>query len=194
MGVIVDRKTVHPQGRYYRFYKKIGGNKMKINKEWLMRRLEEVVGISIGLVIGIGGLIYVVNKTNRVQTKEPNSVVQNAEDIGLRKKGYTDEQIEIVSEVHAMSNIVINAVDGRKFELVDPSPQNLDRVIEQIESYDNFLTEILPALKEWRKGNFIDTVKVHNHVWNMLEGNIGRAVSPSKAGIQEMLNLYNYNE
>lgn len=167
---------------------------MKINKEWLMRRLEEVVGISIGLVIGIGGLMYVVNKTNKVQTKEPNSVVQNAEDIGLRKKGYTDEQIEIVSEVHAMSNIVINAVDGRKFELVDPSPQNLDRIIEQIESYDNFLTEILPALKEWRKGNFIDTVKVHNHVWNMLEGNIGRAVSPSKAGIQEMLNLYNYNE
>lgn len=167
---------------------------MKINKEWLMRRLEEALGLFLGCAIGIGGLMYVVNKTNGTQTEKPNKVVQTLENMGLKKKGYTQEQIDIIDEVHAMANTVIDAVDGRKFELVDPSPKNLDRVIAQIESHENFLTEILPALKEWRKGNFIDAVKVHNHVWNMLNGNMGKAITPSEAGIQEMLNLYNYNE
>lgn len=169
-------------------------SKMKINKSWIMRRVEEVIGITLGLVIGVGGLMYVVDKTEGTQTKEPSAVVQAMENIGLKKKGYTEEQWEIVEDVHAMANVVISAVDGRRSELVDPSPENLDKVIAQIESHEDFLTEILPALKEWRKGNFIDTIKVHNHVWDMLNGNIGRAIAPSEEGIQEMLNLYDYSK
>ena len=167
---------------------------MKIDKSWIIRRVEEVIGITLGLVIGVGGLMYVVDKTEGTQTKEPNKVVQALENIGLKKKGYTEEQWEIINDVHAMANTVINAVDGRKFALIDPSPENLDRVIEQIEGYDDFLTEILPALKEWRKGNFINTVKVHNHVWNMLNGNIGKATAPSEDGILNMLDLYDYSK
>lgn len=167
---------------------------MKIDKSWIMRRLEEVVGITLGVVIGVGGLFYVVNKTNGTQTKEPNAVTLAMENIGLKKKGYTEEQWQIIEDVHAMANTVIDSIDGRKFALIDPSPQNLDEIIKQIESHEDFLTEILPALKEWRKGNFIDTVEVHNHVWDMLNGNIGEAVSPSKEGIQEMLNSYDYSK
>lgn len=167
---------------------------MKIDRSWIIRRIKEAIGIILGLIIGVGGLIYVVDKTEGTQTKEPNKVVQALENIGLKKKEYTEEQIEIIDEVHAMANVVTNAIDGRKSELVDPSPENLDRVIAQIESHEDFLTEILPALKEWRKGNFINTVKVHNHVWDMLNGNMGKAIAPNEHGILEMLDLYDYSK
>ena len=169
---------------------------MKFN---LKGNIKLIAGVACGVLLFAGTFMLTdhlvtneVDVIDFIKGLKSNKTEEIVEDAELKKQGLTEEQCDIVHDVHNMSNAVICAIDGRKFEIVDPSPDRLDSVIDRIEAQDNFLTDILPILKEWRQGNFTDAVKVHNHVWDMLGGTMGKAYLTDHSAIETLKNTYDY--
>lgn len=117
------------------------------------------------------------------------------DDYNTQYKKEMHQKEELVHKVHRLANSVIIARDNLKYGELEASPENLDDVIKQIEETDGWLKmRVLDSLKEWRKGNFVDTVKVHNIIWNKLEGNIGKAIDVDQAEVDRLLEKYDYNK
>ena len=46
------------------------------------------------------------------------------------------------------------------------------------------------SLTKWKKGDFSNAVKVHNYVWEMLGGNVGKAEELDNDQINKIINKY----
>ena len=46
------------------------------------------------------------------------------------------------------------------------------------------------SLIKWQDGDFSNAVDVHNYVWEMLDGTVGKAKELDKDKIQEIINEY----
>ena len=61
--------------------------------------------------------------------------------------------------------------------------------VENIEDdYDRM--HLRNSLTKWKKGDFSNAVKVHNYVWEMLGGNIGKAEELDNDQINKIINKY----
>ncbi|HSQ87574.1 DUF6241 domain-containing protein [Romboutsia sp.] len=98
-----------------------------------------------------------------------------------------DSSIQLI---HEMSNGIIHAVDDMKRGYTEISPKTIDVAIEglkniQDEGVRNYLHN---ELNKWKNGEFDNGVEVHNCVWNMLDGEIGRAGSIDYKEVEKIKN------
>ena len=88
-----------------------------------------------------------------------------------------------------MSNSIINPIDGRKYGNIEISPKTIDLAIkglkyinnEDIQNYLNF------ELEKWKNGDFNNAVEVHNYVWELLDGQVGKAISINESSVENVL-------
>lgn len=82
-----------------------------------------------------------------------------------------------------MSSNLIVASDGMIWGNQDVTLKNIDLGIEMLKHDDYIVTE----LNKWKEGDFKNATDVHNYCWRILGGNIGKAKSNSKDGIDKAL-------
>lgn len=135
----------------------------------------------------------VLNEDNKVEFitmgnyKVSQSSSSNSNDVVKITSEY-----DVVSFIHQMSNGIINASDGKKFGLVEITPDNIDLALDSIKYINNEDAKkyLSSQLNRWKKGDFSNAVQVHNYVWHMLNGNIGIASSLDEGKINEIVNKY----
>lgn len=97
-----------------------------------------------------------------------------------------------VQFIHKMSNSIINPIDGRKYGSIKITPKTIELAInglELIESYED-RKHLYNELNKWKNGKFENAVDVHNYVWYMLDGEIGKAISIKDEVVDNIVNTY----
>ena len=97
-----------------------------------------------------------------------------------------------VQFIHKMSNSIINPIDGRKYGSIKITPETIELAInglELIES-DEDRKHLYNELNKWKNGKFENAVDVHNYVWYMLDGEIGKAISIKDEVVDNIVNTY----
>lgn len=107
-------------------------------------------------------------------------------------KNLVYDEYGVVNFIHKMSNQIINPVDGKKFGIIQITPQNIEIALKSIENVNNdeaknYLKE---ELTKWKNGDFTNAVQVHNYVWHMLDGEIGIASSLDEKEINKIKEKY----
>ena len=107
-------------------------------------------------------------------------------------KNLVYDEYGVVNFIHKMSNQIINPVDGKKFGIIQITPENIEIALKSIENINNdeaknYLKE---ELTKWKNGDFTNGVQVHNYVWHMLDGEIGIASSLDEKEINKIKEKY----
>ncbi|MBO9128950.1 DUF6241 domain-containing protein [Bacillus sp. 165] len=87
---------------------------------------------------------------------------------------YTDKDIQVT--LNKMSHQKVAA--GEKWGFIAITSERVDSLIEMIETRKNELQNenfYLEILKRWKKNDFSKAVNDHNIIWEMQNGNIGKA-------------------
>ena len=97
---------------------------------------------------------------------------------------------EAIKLIHSLANTLVEA--DYKWECTEVTPKTIGIALEGVEEikddYDRM--HLRNALTKWINGDFSNAVNVHNYVWEMLDGNIGKAEKLDKNEIQDILNEY----
>lgn len=138
-----------------------------------------------------------INKEIEEEIKEEGQVWSDEEETEEKYIQVYEEDVYVPFDeesskqlIHEMSNGIINAVDDMKRGYTEISPKTIDVAIEglkniQDEGTRNYLRN---ELNKWKNGNFDNGVEVHNCVWNMLDGEIGRAGSIDYKEVEKIKN------
>lgn len=97
------------------------------------------------------------------------------------------DEYDEIQFVHRMANSIIIARDNRKYGQIEITPENIDIAISCLslvndESTRNFIEE---QLTKWKNGDFDNAVMVHNFVWDILEGEVGKARAVDKSAVRK---------
>ena len=161
----------------------------------------------IASYIGVDKIIprAVVDDENKVKFVKPTKYKvenDNTEIIGLGNELENSEKVLEISEIntqygvvdfiHRMSNKIIKPIDGRKNGSIDINPQAIDIALNSLknigdEEARNYLHY---ELSKWKNGDFENAVLVHNYVWHMLDGNIGKALSLDTYEVNKIKSKY----
>ncbi len=97
---------------------------------------------------------------------------------------------EAVLYIHEMSNTIVKA--NRKYGAIEITPENIDKAINGLKYINNeYAKEYLNgALNRWKSGEFDNAVVVHNYVWDMLDGQIGKAFSVDYEKVNKVKSKY----
>lgn len=126
--------------------------------------------------------------TDDTKEKEPEKNTQKKyENVEAPLSEYSAVQL-----IHQMSNSIIRAVDDRKYGEIPITPFNINQGIEglkyiQDEGAASYLNN---ALLKWKEGDFSNAVLVHNFVWEMLDGEVGKAISINSEKVDIIKNKY----
>ena len=95
---------------------------------------------------------------------------------------------EVVDFIHRMSNQIIKPIDGKKNGIIEITPENIDIALNSLDYiyYDEARDYLYNELSKWKNGDFNNGVLVHNYVWHLLDGNIGRALSSDEIQITKI--------
>jgi Family of unknown function (DUF6241) len=108
---------------------------------------------------------------------DPERYVDNGEE-SITSDGIPSEN-KFQDYIHGMTHQKVVAED--KWGIYQISEERIDNMLEVLDKvkgtaeeykYQDFYVE---ALTEWDKGNFNNAVDVHNHIWNLNGGTIGKA-------------------
>ena len=126
----------------------------------------------------------------------------NKDVVGLDNELENSQQVPEVSEIntqyaavdfiHRMSNKIIKPIDGRKNGSIDINPQTIDVALNSLNNIEDEEARnyLYYELSKWKIGDFENAVLVHNYVWNMLNGNIGKALSLDNYEIDKIKSKY----
>lgn len=138
--------------------------------------------VGVIALIGIGGFYYM---------KEPEGVTSIAEDLSekqeepkvkaLSKESKVSgeagmEEAQVQEYLHHMTHQKV--VADEKWGAVKVTPENIESLLEIVKAnqdmyeYGEYYATVL---EEWKTGNFDNAVDVHNFVWKLRGGTIGRA-------------------
>lgn len=97
---------------------------------------------------------------------------------------------EAIKLIHSLANTLIKA--EYKWQCSEVTPKTIGLAIEGVEQikddYDRM--HLRNSLRKWEKGDFSNSVEVHNYVWEMLGGSVGKAEELDKDKIQKIINEY----
>ncbi|MCC3867806.1 DUF6241 domain-containing protein [Terrisporobacter mayombei] len=97
---------------------------------------------------------------------------------------------EAIKLIHSLANTLVEA--EYKWQCSEVTPKTIDLALEGVEEikddYDRM--HLRNSLTKWKSGDFSNAVEVHNYVWEMLDGNVGKAEVLDKDKIQRILNEY----
>lgn len=139
-----------------------------------------------------------IDKPNKLEdgNKEADNENHNNSDENNKYKDYNVEapltEYSAVQLIHQMSNSIIKAIDDRKFGEIPVTPFNIDQAIEGIKYIqdEGSASYLQNALLKWKEGDFSNAVLVHNFVWEMLDGEIGKAISVNNKRVEQIKNKY----
>lgn len=96
-------------------------------------------------------------------------------------------EYDAIQFVHRMSNSIIKAKDNRKYGQLEITPENIDIAISSLELVGDLSTRsyIEDQLNKWKEGDFDNAVTVHNFVWDILEGEVGKAIAVDRNAVRE---------
>lgn len=143
-----------------------------INKFIQVDNLKSFIGIGDEVIEGIGSssveTIYIEEK-DVVEPKSNN---------------------EAIKLIHSLSNTIVKA--EYKWQCSEVTPKTIDIALKGVEKikddYDRM--HLRNALRKWKDGDFSNGVDIHNYVWEMLGGNVGKAEALDKDEIQNILNKH----
>lgn len=97
---------------------------------------------------------------------------------------------EAIKLIHSLANTLVQA--EYKWQCSEVTPKTIDMALEGVEKikddYDKM--HLRNSLRKWQDGDFSNAVDVHNYVWEMLDGTVGKAKELDKDKIQEIINEY----
>ena len=101
-------------------------------------------------------------------------------------------EYEVVNIIHQMSNSIIKPADGKKYGVIEITPEKIDIVLNSLQNINNegARNYLENELTKWKEGNFSNGVQVHNYVWHMLDGQIGIASSLDEDAISKTKKKY----
>lgn len=101
-------------------------------------------------------------------------------------------EYEVVNIIHQMSNSIIKPADGKKYGVIEITPEKIDMVLNSLQNINNegARNYLENELTKWKEGNFSNGVQVHNYVWHMLDGQIGIASSLDEDAISKTKKKY----
>ncbi len=101
-------------------------------------------------------------------------------------------EYEVVNLIHQMSNSIIKPADGKKYGVIEITPEKIDMVLNSLQNINNegARNYLENELTKWKEGNFSNGVQVHNYVWHMLDGQIGIASSLDEDAISKTKKKY----
>lgn len=142
---------------------------------------------------------YKVNKTDedlnkelKDLDKEKNKDIKEEDNVQVNNLYMPNSEYQSIQFIHEMANSIIKAVDDRKYGIVEITPESVDIAITSLGYVkDNGVKEYLNRqLLNWKKGNFDNAVEVHNYVWNILGGEVGKAISIKHDEVNKIKSKY----
>lgn len=92
--------------------------------------------------------------------------------------------------IHSLANTIIEA--EYKWQCTEVTPEIISLALESVQfikdDYDRM--HLRNGLDKWVKGDFSNAVEIHNYVWEMLDGSIGKAENIDKEEIEKIKNKY----
>ena len=92
--------------------------------------------------------------------------------------------------IHSLANTIIEA--EYKWQCTEVTPDTIKLALESVElikdNYDRM--HLRNGLSKWVKGDFSNAVEIHNYVWEMLDGSIGKAENLDNEEIEKIKNKY----
>ncbi|SFL57482.1 hypothetical protein SAMN04487943_102283 [Gracilibacillus orientalis] len=147
--------------------------------------------VAIGFTIGVLGLaIFIVfallsedevvkeNDSQEETTVEVDTEVSE-EDIQEEVQEVDTDNIQSESNfrdtLHHMTHQKVHAQD--KWGAVEITDERIDLMLETVKE-SNFTHQdfYIEALTAWQNGDFSNAVEVHNYIWELKKGNVGRAL------------------
>ncbi|WP_195940409.1 DUF6241 domain-containing protein [Romboutsia sp. 1001713B170131_170501_G6] len=142
---------------------------------------------------------YKVNKTDedlnkelKDLDKEKNKDIKEEDNVQVNNLYMPNSEYQSIQFIHEMANSIIKAVDDRKYGIVEITPESVDIAITSLGYVkDNDVKEYLNRqLLNWKKGDFDNAVEVHNYVWNILGGEVGKAISIKHDEVNKIKSKY----
>lgn len=92
--------------------------------------------------------------------------------------------------IHSLANTLVEA--DYKWQCGEVTPKTINLALKGVEEIEDHYDRmhLRNSLTKWKNGEFSNAVEVHNYVWEMLDGSVGKAESLDKDKIQEILNKY----
>ena len=97
---------------------------------------------------------------------------------------------EAIKLIHSLANTLIKA--EYKWQCSEVTPKTIKLAIKGVEkiSDDYDRMHLRNSLTKWKKGDFSNAVEVHNYVWAMLNGNVGKAEALDNDAISLIIKKY----
>lgn len=130
--------------------------------------------------IGIGGEVIEGSGSSSVET------------IYIEEKDVVEPKSnnEAIKLIHSLANTLVKA--EYKWQCSEVTPKTIGIALKGVEKikddYDRM--HLRNSLTKWKDGDFSNAVDVHNYVWEMLDGNVGKAEELDKDEIQNILKKY----
>lgn len=109
------------------------------------------------------------------------------EEKNVKKPKSNNEAIKLI---HSLANTLVKA--EYKWQCSQVTPKTIKLALDGVEKikddYDRM--HLRNSLTKWKNGDFSNAVHVHNYVWEMLGGTVGKAEELDKDIIQNILNEY----
>lgn len=148
----------------------------RINNIIQIKNIKSILGIKDREIIE--GSIDSSNETIFIEEKDVSKPESNNEAIKL---------------IHSLANTIVKA--EYKWQCTEVTPKTIKLAIDGISKiegeYDRM--HLKNSLNKWKKGDFSNAVKVHNYVWQMLDGSVGKAEALDNDIINSITEKY-YNE
>lgn len=129
--------------------------------------------IKVGIVVGIITVVMGVGLF-RDSERPVNGIMQVGTELTTFNVGY--------DYIHKMTNSVINS--NNIWGTIQVNKSNLDK-LKNSELYKTD-KKIQEYVNQWLEGDFTNSDKFHNYVWNKLGGTIGRASSNNLEEIEKV--------
>ena len=146
---------------------------------------------SINKIIHIDNLksiIYISDGSEIIEGSESSSV----NTVYIKEKDMTEPKSnnEAIKFIHSLANTLIKS--DYKWQCGEVTPKTIELALKGVENieddYDRM--HLRNSLTKWKKGDFSNAVKVHNYVWEMLDGNVGKAEELDNDQINKIINKY----
>lgn len=118
------------------------------------------------------------NKLEEDKQGDKNKDIKEEDNVQVNNLYMPNSEYQSIQFIHEMANSIIKAVDDRKYGIVEITPESVDIAITSLGYVgDNDVKAYLNRqLLSWKKGDFDNAVEVHNYVWNILGGEVGKAI------------------
>lgn len=148
-------------------------------------------GVILGILalIGVGGYFFIQQSFSETAEEEITAAAQEiterqdepkAEEASEKSDAGSSEaemeEKQIQKYLHLMTHQKVEAKD--KWGAVEMTPENIGNlltIIETNERYYEHAEYYTEVLTQWQKGDFSNAVEVHNYIWQLNGGTIGRA-------------------